>query len=95
MAFAHGSGSGRFSPRNRLVAKNLQDAGFVTLLVDLLTAEEEAGDAQTHALRFDIGLLAARTVAVVDWLEHEPHIAAPARPVWRQYRRGRGVDRGS
>src|SRR5690348_13563908 len=72
VAFAHGSGSGRFSPRNRCVAQALQNAGFATLLVDLLTAEEEAEDSQTQALRFDIGLLAERTVAVVDWLEREP-----------------------
>jgi putative phosphoribosyl transferase len=66
--FAHGSGSSRFSPRNRLVAQRLGAAGFATLLVDLLTGEEERIDARTGHLRFDIALLAARLVAIVDWL---------------------------
>ena len=65
--FAHGSGSGRHSPRNRFVAKALQEAGLATLLVDLLTAEEEAEDAFTLHLRFDIGLLAGRLIGVTDW----------------------------
>ncbi len=73
IAFAHGSGSGRFSPRNRLVARALEDAGFATLLVDLLTAEEEAVDSQTSELRFDIPLLSRRALAVIDWLQREPH----------------------
>jgi putative phosphoribosyl transferase len=75
VAFAHGSGSGRLSPRNRFVAEELQRAGFATLLVDLLTAEEEAVDSQTQELRFDIELLAERTAGVVDWLQREPHTA--------------------
>src|SRR5258708_21994743 len=58
--FAHGSGSGRHSPRNRFVARTLGDAGLATLLMDLLTTEEEAVDARTAHLRFDIGLLAER-----------------------------------
>jgi putative phosphoribosyl transferase len=66
--FAHGSGSGRHSRRNRYVAKVLQDAGLGTLLFDLLTEEEEIVDEQTRHLRFDIGLLANRLVAVTDWL---------------------------
>jgi len=66
--FAHGSGSSRLSPRNRLVAAVLQDAGFATLLMDLLTREEEAADEATGALRFDIPLLAARLVAATDWI---------------------------
>lgn len=68
--FAHGSGSGRNSPRNRYVAKVLQDSGLGTLLFDLLTEEEEVIDEETRHLRFDIGLLTNRLVAVTDWLVH-------------------------
>ncbi|AUX26843.1 phosphoribosyl transferase [Sorangium cellulosum] len=60
--FAHGSGSSRHSPRNRLVAGVLQDAGIATLLLDLLTAEEEAVDDRTGHLRFDVELLAGRVL---------------------------------
>lgn len=71
--FVHGSGSSRHSPRNRYVAGELQDAGLATVLVDLLTPEEERLDARTGELRFDIGLLATRVVEMVDWLGgHEP-----------------------
>src|SRR5262245_12965244 len=73
--FAHGSGSGRHSPRNRLVAQALQEAGLATLLVDLLTAEEEAVDAFTLGLRFDIDLLADRLVGATDWLAQEKRTA--------------------
>jgi putative phosphoribosyl transferase len=66
--FAHGSGSGRHSPRNRYVAQVLQEAGLATLLMDLLTSEEEAFDDQTAALRFDIGLLANRLIEATRWL---------------------------
>jgi putative phosphoribosyl transferase len=66
--FAHGSGSGRHSPRNRYVAKILQKAGLGTLLFDLLTEDEEIIDEQTRHLRFDIGLLADRLVGATDWL---------------------------
>lgn len=66
--FAHGSGSGRHSPRNRYVAGELQRAGLATVLADLLTAEEERADALTGHLRFDIGLLAARVGALADRL---------------------------
>jgi putative phosphoribosyl transferase len=66
--FAHGSGSSRHSPRNRFVAEALREGGLATLLVDLLTAEEEAVDARTRHLRFDIGLLAERLVGGIDWL---------------------------
>lgn len=66
--FAHGSGSGRHSPRNRYVAAELQRAGLATVLADLLTPQEERHDARTAELRFDIGLLAARVEALVDWL---------------------------
>jgi dienelactone hydrolase len=68
VVFAHGSGSSRHSPRNRYVAGVLRQAGLATLLLDLLTPEEEALDARTARLRFDIGLLAGRLVAAVDWL---------------------------
>jgi putative phosphoribosyl transferase len=68
VVFAHGSGSSRRSPRNRRVAGFLQQAGFATLLFDLLTAEEEAVDIHTAHLRFDIGLLADRLVGAIDWL---------------------------
>jgi len=67
--FAHGSGSTRHSPRNRFVAEKLQECGLATLLIDLLTSEEEAVDARTAHLRFDIGLLAERLVRATDWLE--------------------------
>jgi putative phosphoribosyl transferase len=66
--FAHGSGSSRHSPRNRYVAEVLEDAGLATLLMDLLTSQEEAFDEQTAALRFDIELLARRLVAATWWL---------------------------
>jgi dienelactone hydrolase len=70
--FAHGSGSGRQSPRNRLVARALREGKLATLLVDLLTPDEEAVDLRTRRLRFDIGLLAGRLVGATDWLELEP-----------------------
>lgn len=73
--FAHGSGSGRHSPRNRFVAGQLRAAGLATLLIDLLTAEEEAVDARTAHLRFDIGLLAQRLVGATDWLGQDPRTA--------------------
>lgn len=66
--FAHGSGSSRHSPRNRFVAAELRRARLATLLIDLLSGEEEALDARTAELRFDIGLLAGRLVAATDWL---------------------------
>jgi putative phosphoribosyl transferase len=67
--FAHGSGSSRHSPRNRYVAQVLSDAGLATLLIDLLTADEEAAERWTRHLRFDIGLLAGRLVGATDWLK--------------------------
>lgn len=70
--FAHGSGSSRHSPRNRHVAEVLQRNGLATLLLDLLTPEEEDVDLQTRHLRFDIELLAQRLVAATDWLAHNP-----------------------
>ncbi len=66
--FAHGSGSSRFSPRNRAVASTLNHSGIATLLIDLLTAEEEAIDRVTAHLRFDIALLAQRLIGATDWL---------------------------
>jgi len=70
--FAHGSGSGRHSTRNRYVAGVLQDGGFGTLLLDLLTAAEEQVDIRTRHLRFDIGLLAGRLIEASEWLQREP-----------------------
>jgi putative phosphoribosyl transferase len=70
--FAHGSGSSRHSPRNYHVARMLNAAHLATLLIDLLTADEEAVDLQTGHLRFDIGLLAERVVSVTDWLTQRP-----------------------
>jgi putative phosphoribosyl transferase len=66
--FAHGSGSSRHSPRNRFVAEALREGALATLLLDLLTPEEEAADARTRQLRFDIALLAERLVGAIDWL---------------------------
>ena len=74
--FAHGSGSSRHSPRNRHVARALRDAGLATLLLDLLTAEEEAVDAHTGHLRFDIGFLAERLVHATHWLRRDGQTAA-------------------
>jgi dienelactone hydrolase len=70
--FAHGSGSGRHSPRNQYVAGVLQSQGFGTLLFDLLTPEEEAVDQFTGQLRFDIHLLADRLVAATRWIMSRP-----------------------
>jgi putative phosphoribosyl transferase len=67
--FAHGTGSGRHSPRNRRVAESLHQAGLGTLLFDLLTEEEERADLETGHLRFDIGLLAERLGGATTWLE--------------------------
>ena len=71
--FAHGSGSSRFSPRNRYVAQVLQHAGIGTLLFDLLTKQEEAIDERTGQLRFDIAFLSRRLVEVTDWLAKDLH----------------------
>jgi putative phosphoribosyl transferase len=72
VVFAHGSGSSRFSRRNRFVAGELQRAGLGTLLMDLLTPDEERVDERTRHLRFDIPLLAGRVIATVDWLAEQP-----------------------
>jgi dienelactone hydrolase len=66
--FAHGSGSSRFSPRNRYVARALRDGGLGTLLLDLLSATEEKADEVTRQHRFDIPMLAERLVVAIDWL---------------------------
>lgn len=73
--FAHGSGSGRHSPRNQFVAARLRAAGLATLLIDLLTESEEAIDERTARLRFDIPLLADRLAGAIDWLEHDARTA--------------------
>src|SRR5687768_1608096 len=70
--FAHGSGSSRHSSRNRFVAGELNRSGLATLLIDLLSLEEEAVDMRTAHLRFDIALLAERLVGAPDWLVHTP-----------------------
>jgi dienelactone hydrolase len=69
--FAHGSGSSRHSPRNRQVAAALQAAGLATLLMDLLTEDEDRIDAVTGELRFDIPLLAGRLTDAADWLARD------------------------
>jgi dienelactone hydrolase len=76
VAFIHGSGSSRHSPRNQFVAQTLQEGGLATLLFDLLTANEEAVDLQTRHLRFDIDLLAQRTLGVLEWLTRRPYTSA-------------------
>lgn len=75
VVFAHGSGSSRFSPRNRAVATILNEAGLATLLFDLLTAEENEIDLRTRELRFDIELLTERLVGAIDWLGGRAEIA--------------------
>jgi dienelactone hydrolase len=67
--FAHGSGSSRFSERNRYVAEVLENKGFATLLVDLLTKAEDMTDAYTAQYRFDIPLLTERVVASTEWVQ--------------------------
>jgi putative phosphoribosyl transferase len=69
--FAHGSGSSRHSPRNRFVARSLNRLALGTLLMDLLTEEEEAEDRFSGHLRFDIDLLATRLVGAVDWARQQ------------------------
>jgi putative phosphoribosyl transferase len=74
--FAHGSGSGRHSPRNRYVATGLQAGNLGTLLIDLLTEDEERVDLLTRHLRFDIEMLAKRLTGAVDWLKTQPETQA-------------------
>jgi putative phosphoribosyl transferase len=70
--FAHGSGSSRFSSRNRQVAEVLNEGGFATLLLDLLTPDEESVDVRTAEYRFDIPLLGRRVIAATDWAAGHP-----------------------
>ena len=70
--FAHGSGSGRLSPRNQAIARTLQQSKFATLLFDLLTTEEDEVDTQTMQYRFDIKLLATRLVDATNWIVSNP-----------------------
>jgi dienelactone hydrolase len=70
--FAHGSGSSRHSPRNRYVARVLQDSGLGTLLMDLLTPAEEQIDSRTAELRFNIDLLSSRLIAALGWARQQP-----------------------
>src|SRR4051812_12026276 len=74
--FAHGSGSSRFSSRNRYVASTLREGNLGTLLIDLLTPREEARDNVTAELRFDIGMLADRLVGTVEWIRAQPGLSA-------------------
>jgi dienelactone hydrolase len=78
VVFAHGSGSGRNSPRNKYVAQVLNDAGLATLLFDLLTADEERVDLAIAHLRFDIDLLAERLMTGVEWVRREPRTSSLA-----------------
>lgn len=74
VVFAHGSGSSRHSPRNRHVAAVLNHGAIATILIDLLTEEEEAVDLSTAELRFDIDLLVRRLTAITDWVGGEPDL---------------------
>jgi dienelactone hydrolase len=74
--FAHGSGSGRHSPRNQAVARSLQHRGLATLLADLLTPAEEAVDRVDAHLRFDIDFLGGRLVRLVDWARQRPDLGS-------------------
>jgi dienelactone hydrolase len=76
VVFAHGSGSSRFSRRNRFVAEILNEAGIATLLFDLLTEEEEDLDQRSREYRFDIDLLTERLIGVIDWVSQERTTAA-------------------
>ena len=76
VAFAHGSGSSRHSPRNRAVAATLVHAGLATLMLDLLTPGEEKRDLRTREHRFDVALLGGRVVAAIDWLGRQEASAA-------------------
>ena len=75
VVFAHGSGSSRHSPRNRMVAARLQEAGYATLLMDLLTPGEDEIDSRTRKFRFDIPRLASRLTGAIRWLSDRPDTA--------------------
>jgi len=87
VVFAHGSGSSRHSSRNRHVARLLNEAKLATLLIDLLTLDEEAIDARTAHLRFDIDLLAERLVDATDWLTQSRFAIPPDWLLRCQHRR--------
>jgi putative phosphoribosyl transferase len=74
VVFAHGTGSGRHSPRNRAVAAQLQRRGFATLLLDLLTPDEEQIELRTGHLRFDVELLARRLITSASWVRADPDL---------------------
>jgi putative phosphoribosyl transferase len=74
--FAHGSGSSRHSPRNRMVAERLHEAGYATLLMDLLTPEEDQIDSRTRKFRFDIPRLASRLTGAIGWLSERAETAS-------------------
>jgi putative phosphoribosyl transferase len=76
VVFAHGSGSGRYSPRNKQVARYLNEVGLATALIDLLTDDEQSLDARDRRLRFDIGLLSGRVLAVTHWLAGRPGLGS-------------------
>ena len=75
VVFVHGSGSSRHSPRNRMVAARMQEAGYATLLMDLLTAGEDEIDSRTRQFRFDIPRLASRLTGAIRWLSDRPDTA--------------------
>jgi putative phosphoribosyl transferase len=75
VVFAHGSGSSLHSPRNRMVAARMQEAGYATLLMDLLTAGEDEIDSRTRQFRFDIPRLASRLTGAIRWLSDRPDTA--------------------
>lgn len=75
VVFSHGSGSSRFSRRNRSVAQVLQGGGYATLLLDLLTRQEDVIDEQTREHRFDVDRLGHRVVAAIDWTSSHPPVA--------------------
>jgi len=94
VVFAHGSGSGRNSPRNQYVAQMLRDRGLGTLLFDLLTENEAMTDNRTGDLRFDISRLGQRVTGAVDWLANNrdtEHLGD--RALRREHRRGGGFAR--
>ena len=101
VVFAHGSGSSRFSRRNRSVAQVLQGGGYATLLLDLLTREEDVIDEQTREYRFDVDRLGHRVVAAIDWAASHPAAGSAARCLFRREhgccggvdRRGRAAGR--
>lgn len=74
VVFAHGSGSSRLSPRNRMVAAHLNERGLATLLMDLLTADEDVRDRATRQHRFDIPLLAERVASTIDWVDRQSDV---------------------